>query len=122
MGFVECEPFTIGNVLAVLQTFFVGLWWFSVGICKYKPGYTLRYLLKIQVLSLVEILFVNENPLQDFLSSLNAIISTNESTEFIAGHVIYKPAHTYKNQLKTTFVTVKSTGIPSVHFAGIQQF
>jgi hypothetical protein len=25
--------------------------------------------------------------LQDFLSSINAVISTNESTEFIAGHV-----------------------------------
>ena len=28
-----------------------------------------------------------KNPLQDFLSSLNAVISTNESTEFIKGHV-----------------------------------
>ena len=69
----------------------------------------------------MEILFVKKNPLQDLLSSLNAIISTNESSEFIAGHVIYKPNYTYKNQLKTTFVTVKSTGIPFVHFAGIQQ-
>ena len=44
------------------------------------------------------------NPLQDFFSSLNAVISTNESTEFITGHVIYNPAHTYKFQLKTTIV------------------
>ena len=28
-------------------------------------------------------------PLQDLLSSLNAVISTNESTEFITCHVIY---------------------------------
>ena len=43
-----------------------------------------------------------KNPLQDLLSSLNAVISTNESTEFITGHVIYNPAYTYKFQLKTT--------------------
>ena len=55
----------------------------------------------IRVLSLVENLF-KKNPLQDFLSSLNAVISTNESTEFITCHVIYNPAYTYKYQLKTT--------------------
>ena len=33
--------------------------------------------------------------MQDLLSSLNAVISTNESTEFITGHVIYNPAYTY---------------------------
>ena len=49
------------------------------------------------MLSLVE-----KNPLQDLLSSLNAVISTNESTQFITGHVIYNPAYTYKFQLKTT--------------------
>ena len=53
------------------------------------------------MLSLVKNLF-KKNPLQDFLSSLNAVISTNESTEFITGHVIYNPAYTYKFQLKTT--------------------
>ena len=36
------------------------------------------------------------------LSSLNAVISTNESTQFITVHVIYNPAYTYKFQLKTT--------------------
>ena len=46
-----------------------------------------------------------KNPLQDLLSSLNATISTNESTEFITGHVIYNPAYTYKFQLKTTMVS-----------------
>ena len=36
------------------------------------------------------------------LSSLNAVISTNESTQFIIGRVIYNPAYIYKFQLKTT--------------------
>ena len=53
------------------------------------------------MLSLVENLF-KKNPLQDLLSSLNAVISTNESTQIITGHVIYNPAYTYKFQLKTT--------------------
>ena len=43
-----------------------------------------------------------KNPLQDLLFSLNAVISTNESTEFTTGHVIYNLAYTYKFQLKTT--------------------
>ena len=38
------------------------------------------------------------------LSSLNAVISTNESTQIITGHVIYNPAYTYKFQLNTTYV------------------
>ena len=37
-----------------------------------------------------------ENPLQDLLSSLNAVITTYESTEFITGHVIYNLDYTYK--------------------------
>ena len=47
-------------------------------------------------------IYFKKNPLQDLLSSLNAVISTNESTQIITGHVIYKPAYTYKFQLKTT--------------------
>ena len=43
-----------------------------------------------------------KKPLQDLLSSLNAVISTNESTEFKTDHVIYNPAYIYKFQLKTT--------------------
>ena len=39
------------------------------------------------MLSLVENLFLQKNILQNFLSSLIAVISTNESTEFITGHV-----------------------------------
>ena len=52
----------------------------------------------------MENLFKKKNPLQDLLSSLNAVISTNESTRIITGHVIYNPAYTYKFQLKTTIV------------------
>ena len=54
------------------------------------------------MLSLVENLFLQKNPLQEWLSSLNAVISTNDSTQFITGHVIYNPAYTYKFQLKNT--------------------
>ena len=39
------------------------------------------------MLSLVENLFLQKNPLQNFLSSLNTVVSTNESTEFITSHV-----------------------------------
>ena len=56
------------------------------------------------MLSLVENLSKKKNPLKDLLSSLNAVISTNESTRIITGHVIYNPAYTYKFQLKTTNV------------------
>ena len=41
------------------------------------------------------------NPLQDLLSILNVVISTNEST-WIIGLEIYNPAYTYNFQLKTT--------------------
>ena len=37
-------------------------------------------------------IYLNKNPLQDLLSSLNAVISTNEITQCITGHVIYNPA------------------------------
>ena len=56
---------------------------------------------------MVENLF-KKNPLQNLLSSLNAVISTNESTEFITGHVIYNPAYTYKYQLKITYIVPSS--------------
>ena len=44
------------------------------------------------------------NPLQDLFTSLNTVISTNESTQIITGHVIYNPAYTHEFQLKTTFI------------------
>ena len=47
------------------------------------------------MLSLVENSF-KKNPLQGLLSSLNPLISTNESTRIIAGHAFYNPAYTVK--------------------------
>ena len=55
----------------------------------------------VRVLSLVENLFL-KNPLQDLLSSLNAVISTNKRIEFITGHVIFNGAYNEIFQLKTT--------------------
>ena len=46
--------------------------------------------------------FILKNTLQDLLSSLNGVISTNKSTRIITGHVIYNPAYSYKFQLKIT--------------------
>ena len=37
--------------------------------------------------------FFQKKPLQDLLSSLNAVISTNEIIEFITGHVIFNGAY-----------------------------
>ena len=55
--------------------------------------------------------FILKNPLQHLLSSRNAVISTNESTQIITGHVIIQRGlsglyldYTYKLQLKTTIV------------------
>ena len=46
------------------------------------------------MLSLVENLFFQKNPLQDLLSSVNTVISTNERIEFITGHMTYNLAYT----------------------------
>ena len=54
------------------------------------------------MLSLVENLFKKNIP--DFLSSLNAVISSNESTQILTGHVSRNTAYTYKFQSKTTIV------------------
>ena len=43
---------------------------------------------------MVENLFFKQNPLQDLFSSLNAVISTTESTPFITGHMVYNLAYT----------------------------
>ena len=45
-----------------------------------------------------------KNPLQDLLSSVNAVISTNERIEFITGHITYNPAYTWILQTTTTFM------------------
>ena len=61
---------------------------------KYKSDYKSCDLLKVWVCSLVENLFFQKNPLQDLLSSLNAVISTNKSTRFIAGQMFYNLDYT----------------------------
>ena len=84
----------------------LGFRWFSVGICKYKPGYKSHDLLYIRMLSLQCIggkFICKKYPLQDLLSSLNAvIISTNERNWILAGHVIFKLRYNQIYQLKTT--------------------
>jgi hypothetical protein len=62
-----------------------------------------------------KIYFSKENPLQDLLSSLNAVISTNESTGIIIGHMIYNLAYTYKFQLKTIQAWPGQTGLAEVY-------
>ena len=52
------------------------------------------------------------------LSSLNAVISTNESTRIIAGHSIFNLAYPYKFQLKTTHQVI----IPIEANLGIWQY
>ena len=51
---------------------------------------------------MVENLFFQKKPLQELLSSLNSVISTNESTWFITGHMVYNLAYTYILQMTTT--------------------
>ena len=76
-----------------------------LSVCRFKsqpylaPSISISIGGQIAGLSLLEILFVKKIPLQDLL---NAVISTNESTQFITSHVIY----TYEFQLKTTFCTL----------------
>ena len=62
--------------------------WLSSISFKYKPGYRSCDLLNIPVLSF------KKNPLQDLLSSVNAVISTNERIEFITDHMTYNLAYT----------------------------
>ena len=54
--------------------------------------------------SLVDNLFLQKNPLQDVLSSLNAVISINEKNWILTDHVIFKLRYSQIYQLKTTFM------------------
>ena len=45
---------------------------------------------------------IQKNPLQDSLSSVNDVISTNERIEFITGHMTYNLAYTEILQMITT--------------------
>ena len=68
--------------------------------------------MKIQGLSLVQILFVKKkNPLQDLLSSMNAAISTNEKVWILTSHVIFKLRYNQIYQLKTTHEIIGEFGI-----------
>ena len=45
-----------------------------------------------------------KNPLQDLLSSLNAVILTNERNWILTGHVIFKLRYNQIYQMKTTYI------------------
>ena len=51
---------------------------------------------------MVENVFVKKNPLQDLLSGLNAVISTNERAWILKGHVTFKLSYNLIYQMKTT--------------------
>ena len=73
------------------------LWWFSVGICKYKLGYKSHDLLQIKSCNWKQNVFLEKKSLQDISSTMQAL-------KFITGRVIYNPAYTYKFQLKTPLI------------------
>ena len=50
----------------------------------------------------MENLFVKKNPFQDLLSSMNAVISTNERAWILTGHVTFKLRYNQIYQMKTT--------------------
>ena len=52
-------------------------------------------------------IYSKKNPLQDLLSSLNAVISTNERNWILTGHVTFKLRYNQIYQMKTTILEVK---------------
>ena len=59
-----------------------------------------------------------KKPLQDLLSSVNAVISTNERIEFITGHMTYNPDYTLSltdDNHHGNFIMSPSCG-QSIHF------
>ena len=54
----------------------------------------------------MENLFVKKNPLQDLISSLNAVISTNVRN--LTGHVIFKLRYNQIYQMKTTIIVAQN--------------
>ena len=64
----------------------------------------------------MENLFFQKNPLQDLLSSLNTVISTNESTRFITGHMIYTLAYNSRQQPPNIWYTTFPKGLPHKTF------
>ena len=53
--------------------------------------------------------FFLKKPLQDLLSSVNAVISTNERIEFITFHMNYNPAYTLNHQDRNSY----SSNVPT---------
>ena len=58
--FYYCGGIWLDSCKSLLPNYALSWRWFSVGICKYKPGYKSYDLLYIRVLSLVENLSVNK--------------------------------------------------------------
>ena len=65
---------------------------------------------------MVENSFFQKHPLQDLLSSLNAVISTNDSTRFITGHMIYTLAYNSRQQPPNIWYTTFPKGLPHKTF------
>ena len=63
------------------------------------------------MLSLVETLLEKKNPLQDLLSSLNFVISTNERNGILTNHVIFKLRYNEIYQMKATIDPLLKNGI-----------
>ena len=54
----------------------------------------------------MENLFIKKTPLQDLLSILNSLISTNERNGILTDHVIFKLCYNEIYQMKTTYIYV----------------
>ena len=71
--------------------------WTHNVICKHHGGFQLEFASISLVGQKSLVCYLKKNPLQDLLSSLNAMISTNKRTWIITGHVIYNLAYVLTN-------------------------
>ena len=55
----------------------------------------------------MENLFIKKTPLQDLLSILNSLISTNERNGVLTDHVIVKLCYNEIYQMKTTYMFIQ---------------
>ena len=86
-------------------------WWFSlVGLIipELKDHMICFKLERSHSNALVENVIVKKNPLQDLLSSLIAVISTNERNRILTGHVTFKLPYNKIYQLKTPNIILVS--------------
>ena len=81
----------IGSIFCTKKEKMFIFWWAFDFLHLFKDSLK-RLIGRFQLLdlSLVEILSVKKNPLQNLLSMLNAVISTNERHWIITGHVTFK--------------------------------